>query len=45
MKSSPKSLADEKKWKKLMSDIKKAKKDPEFRKALDRFIRISSNHE
>lgn len=41
----PKTLADTREWKSLVSDIKKAKKDPEFRKALDRFIKISSNHE
>ena len=41
----PKTIADTKDWKNLMSDVRTAKKDPEFRKALDRFIKISSNHE
>ncbi|MEK6887387.1 MAG: hypothetical protein AABX14_00405 [Candidatus Aenigmatarchaeota archaeon] len=40
-----KTLADTKEWKKLRKDIAKAKKDPEFNKALDRFIRMSSNHD
>ena len=39
-----KTLADTKEWKNLRKDIEKAKKDPEFVKALDRFIRMSSNH-
>jgi len=38
-------IADTKEWKKLRKDIEKAKKDPEFNKALDRFIKMSSNHE
>ena len=40
-----KTLADTKECKSLRKKIEKANKDPEFRKALDRFIKISSNHE
>lgn len=29
-------------WKKLMKEIKEAKKDPRFMKALDEFIRFHS---
>lgn len=41
----PRSVADTKEWKKLSADIRKANKDPEFRKAIDRFNKIASNHE
>jgi len=41
----PKSIAGTREWKKLDAAIKKANKDPEFRKSIERFIRISSNHE
>lgn len=30
-------------WKHLMKEIKEAKKDPEFRKELKEFIRITTN--
>ncbi len=39
-----KSLADTKEWKDLRKKIVEANKDPEFRAALERFIKIASNH-
>ncbi len=37
-----KTLADTKEWKSLKKRIEKANKDPEFRKAIDEFIRYHS---
>ena len=38
-----KPLAETRKFKKLIADIKKANKDPEFRQGIKRFIDIASN--
>jgi len=33
-----------KEWKNLIKDIREANKDPNFRKAVQKFIDIASNH-
>ncbi|MEK6921237.1 MAG: hypothetical protein AABX82_05100 [Nanoarchaeota archaeon] len=38
-----KSLAEDKKFQKLMREIDEARKDPEFMKALKRFIKLSTH--
>jgi cytochrome oxidase Cu insertion factor (SCO1/SenC/PrrC family) len=38
-----KSLAEDKKFQKLRIEIDEARKDPEFMKALKRFIRLSTH--
>ena len=38
-----KSLADDKDFQKLKKEIEKARKDPEFMKALRRFIKLSTH--
>ena len=38
-----KTLAEDKKFQKLLKNIDKARKDPEFIKALKRFIRLSTH--
>ena len=39
-----KTLADTKEWKNLIKSIEEANKDSEFREAINRFVKIASNH-
>ena len=39
-----KTLADDKKFQKLLRDIDEANKDPKFRKAIKEFIHITTGH-
>ena len=38
-----KSLAEDKKFQRLLRDIEEAKKDPQFVKAIKEFIRLTTN--